>query len=248
MIFPVNNYRVVILVLACNLPNNKLYRNVWKQYMFRDNRFKVLFIYGKSDTVLTDYNEDYDIIAKNSNESIMIDKVLEAFKIIEKRYTYDYLIRTNISTFWDFDKLHKHLDSLPTNNCYSGDGPLGHSGYDPNGYYLSGSDTIVTPDMIASINNNNDKVVRNIVDDQSMGLYFNGVFGAPMLPNRICFFEDIKNTDQIELIQRRIDHAILNDKDHYRVKNLNGVREELDACVYKELLNKIYNIQHITSC
>ena len=236
-------YRAIILVLACNSPNNKLYRNVWKQYMFQDNRFKVLFIYGKSHTIITDYNKDYDIIAKNSEENLRINKVLEAFKIIENRYTYDYLIRTNISTFWDFDKLHKHLDSLPTNNCYSGDGPLDGVGYNQNGYYLSGVDTIVTPEMITSINNNNDKVVKNVEEDQSMGLYFNGVLGSPMLPNRICFFEDITNTDQIELINTRIDNAILNDKDHYRVKNLNSNREELDKCVYKELLNKIYNIQ-----
>ena len=237
------NYRAIILVLASNSLNYQLYRNVWKHYMFRDNRFKVLFIYGKSNTVLSDYNEDYDIIAKNSEENLRIDKVLEAFKIIENRYTYDYLIRTNISTFWDFDKLHKHLDSLPTNNCYSGDGPLDGIGYNKNGYYLSGVDTIVTPEMITSINNNNEKVVKNIDEDQSMGLYFNGVLGAPMLPNRICFFEDITNTDQIELIKTRIDYAILNDKDHYRVKNLNSNREELDKCVYKELLDKIYNIQ-----
>lgn len=238
-----NKYRAIILVLASNSPNNKFYRNVWKHYMFRDKRFKVLFIYGKSNTVLSDYDKDYDIIATNSEENLRINKVLEAFKIIENRYTYDYLIRTNITTFWDFDKLHKHLEGLPTHNCYSGDGPLDGIGYNKNGYYLSGVDTIVTPEMITSINNNNDKVITNVEEDQSMGLYFNGVLGAPLLPNRICFFEDIKNTDQIELIQTRIDDAILNGKDHYRVKNCNGNREELDKCVYKELLNKIYDIQ-----
>lgn len=258
------NYRAIILVLTCNLPSNKLYRNVWKHYMFRDDRFKVLFIYGKTDTnLITDYNKDYDIIAKKSEENLMIDKTLEAFKIIEKCYTYDYLIRTNSSTFWDFDKLHKHLDLLPTKNCYSGDGPLGNKGYNKNGeylsgiikmgslgnqtynrygYYLSGTDTIVTPDMITSINKNNDQVCRGLAEDKAMGLYFNGVLGAPMLANRICFFEDINNTNQINLIRKRIDSAILNDKDHYRVKNLNGNRENLDKCVYKELLNKIYNI------
>jgi hypothetical protein len=236
-------YRAVILVLASNFPNNKLYREVWKQYMFRDNSFKVLFIYGKSDRVLVDYNKDYDIIAKYANESLGIPKVLEAFKIIEERFVYDYLVRTNISTFWDFAKLHKHLDSLPKQNCYSGDGPLDGRTYNKNGFYLSGVDTIVTPEMISSINRNHDKVdINRYCEDQSMGLYFNGVLGAPMLPNRICFFEDITSTNQTDLIRSRIDDAILNDKDHYRVKNLNGNREELDKCVYKELLKKIYDI------
>jgi hypothetical protein len=220
-----------------------MYKDIWKQYMFKDSSFKVLFIYGKSEHVLTDYNKDYDIISETINEGLGIAKVLEAFKIIEQRFTYDYLIRTNISTFWNFVKLHKHLDSLPKERCYSGDGPLGAGGYNKDGTYLSGVDTIVTPEMISSINRNNDKV--NLVDgceDRAMGNYFNGVLGVPMLPNRICFFEDIINTDQTELIRNRIDTSILNDKDHYRVKNRNGNREELDKCVYRELLKKIYNI------
>ena len=150
------HFRAIILVLASNFPHNKIYRDIWKQYMFKDNNFKVIYIYGKSDNVLSDYNEDYDIISENINEGLGISKVLEAFKIIEVRFTYDYLVRTNLSTFWDFDKLHKHLNILPSQNCYSGDGPL--PDYNSNGYYLSGVDTIVTPEMITSINNNNDKV------------------------------------------------------------------------------------------
>ena len=239
-------YRAIILVLSSNFPENNFYRNVWKHYMLRDNRFKVLFIYGKSNSVLTDYNEDYDIIAKNSDDGLGIGKVLEAFKIIEKRYNYDYLVRTNLTTFWDFDKLNSHLDSLPTHNCYSGDGPLDGIGYNKNGYYLSGVDTIVTPEMITSINNNNDKVdIDREHEDQSMGLYFNGVCGALMLPNRICFFEDIISIHQTDMIKRRIDDAILNSVDHYRVKNKNGNRQENDKCVYTELLKKIYNINLI---
>jgi hypothetical protein len=116
-------------------------------------------------------------------------------------------------------------------------------GYNKDGTYVSGVDTIVTSAMINSINRNNDKVnTEDVCEDRAMGHYFNGILGAPMLPNRICFFEDISNTNQTELIQNRIDTAILNDKDHYRVKNTNGDREELDTCVYKELLKKIYDI------
>ena len=38
----------------------------------------------------------------------------------------------------------------------------------------------------------------NLVEDAAMGSYFNGILGAPMLPNRICFFEDI--TDKVFII------------------------------------------------
>lgn len=234
-------FRAVILILASNFEHNKMYREVWKHYMFRDPRFKVMFIYGKTDDKLEDYNEDYDIISKHIPEGLGISKVLEAFKIIEERFTYDYLIRTNLSTFWDFEKLHKHLDVLPKQNCYSGDGPL--PDYNKYGYYLSGVDTIVTPEMITSINNNNDDVdIRRNCEDQAMGLYFNGVLNAPMLPTRICFFEDITCVNETDKICNRINDAVKNDKTHYRVKNQGHNRESLDKSVYKELLNKIYDI------
>lgn len=232
------HFRAIVLIMAANL-NYRMYRKVWKHYMFKDANIKVMFAYGKSNKNLIDYNKDYDIIS-NIPESIGIAKILDAFKIIEERFTYDYLIRTNLSTFWDFAKLHKHFDTLPTENCYSGDGPLPF--YNKHGYYLSGTDTIVTPEMIASINRNNDKVNKHVIDDMAMGLYFNGILGVPMLPtNKICFFEDIQNVHQIDEIRNRIDDAIKNDKTHYRVKN-KGDREKLDGCVYRELLNKIYGI------
>jgi hypothetical protein len=235
------HYRAIILIFASNFPNDKMYREVWKKYMFRDPQFKVLFIYGKSSNILTDYNADYDMIAEHAPESIQIPKVLEAFKIIESRFTFNYLIRTNLSTFWDFEKLHLHLDVLPTQQCYSGDGPL--PDYDGYGYYLSGCDTIVSNDLIYFINRDNHRVDTSpAYDDQSMGLYFHGVCGAPMLPNRICFFEDIEDTTSTECIQNRIGLAILHGKDHYRVKNNRTNREQLDLRVYNELLQKIYHV------
>ena len=66
--------------------------------------------------------------------------------------------------------------------------------------------------------------------------------GAHMLPNRICFFEDIISVNEIVKIDSRIDEAIQTNKDHYRIKTLRGNREEIDFFISKYLLQKIYNI------
>ena len=162
-------------------------------------------------------------------------------KVINQLCSYDFFIRTNISTVWDFEKLHIHLNQLPTSNCYSGDGPL--PGYGQNGYYLSGVDTIVTPEMINSMISNEHLVDFKIVEDAAMGKYFHGVLGAPMLPNRICFFEDIQSVYEIDKINNRINEAIANNRDHYRVKTLNNNREQIDMVICRQILEKIYNIR-----
>ena len=134
--------------------------------------------------------------------------------------------RTNLSTFWDFEKLHLHLNELPRRNCYSGDGPLDGHGYNPNGYYLSGTDTIVTPEMIHAMISNEHLIHFNLVENGAMGTFFNGILGAPMLPNRICFFEDIISINQTDIIHSRINDAIKNNKTHYRIKTLNGTENK----------------------
>jgi len=240
------HYRAIILIFASN--NNNIYincRKIWKTYMNLDPTIKVYFVYGQLQVndILYDFDEKSDFIFSDINEQdfpFVIEKTIKAMQLIHENVSYDYFIRTNLSTFWDFNKLHLQLNELPTKNCYSGDGPL--PGYKSSGYYLSGTDTIVTPDMISSIINNKHLIDYNSVEDAAMGKYFNGILGAPMLPNRICFFEDINSINEIDKIQNRIIDAINNNKNHYRVKTLYGNREEIDFCIYKQLLLNIYNI------
>lgn len=238
-----NKYRAVILILSSN--NNEVYinaRRVWKKYMNNDPSIKVFFVYGKIDGNLEDFDPSSDIILPHIEEEypLYIRKTVEAIELIDSIVEYDFFIRTNISTFWDFKNLHRHLDDLPKERCYSGDGPL--PGYNKDGYYLSGTDTIVTPEMIKSMISNKDKINFGVVEDSAMGLYFNGVLGVPMLPNRICFFEDITSVNEVDNIRNRIIDAQNNNRDHYRVKTLNGDRTSIDIFIYTILLKIIYDI------
>lgn len=238
-------YRAVILVLASN--NNQLYKNyrkIWKSYMNIDPSIRVFFVYGKLDENLEYYDKYSDLIFPDIQESypVFVKKTIEAMKIIYSNFTFDFFIRTNLSTFWDFNKLHLQLNDLPTKNCYSGDGPLDGSSYNKNGFYLSGVDTIVSSEMIEAIITNEHLIQYNIVEDMAMGKFFNGILGAPMLPNRICFFEDIISVTEIFKIDERINDAIANNKNHYRIKTKTENRTEIDFFIAKCLLQKIYNI------
>jgi len=229
--------KAVLLVLASNQPVYKNARKVWKKYMYKDDSFTVFFVYGKLDNTLEDMDENDLIYDIEENYNNMIYKRIRAMEYIHQTHEYEYFIHTNISTFWDWNELHKHLAILPKTLCYSGDGPL--PGYNSSGYYLSGTDTIVTPEMIESLLHNQHKLNVNAAEDQTLGLYFNGELHAPMLPNRICFFEDINDNEHDKIIQR-IQNAKKENKDHYRVKTLQGDRIKIDAMIYQHLLEIIY--------
>ena len=63
-----------------------------------------------------------------------------------------------------------------------------------------------------------------------------------MLPNRICFFEDINSINETDKIICRINDALQNNRDHYRVKTQSNKREHIDLYIYNILLKMIYNI------
>jgi hypothetical protein len=237
------HYRAVMLVLASdNQPIFNNARKVWKKYMYLDPTIKVYFVYGKLNGPLEEFDPTSDLVYPHIREEypVLIEKTVLAMEHIDAEVTYDYFIRTNLSTFWDFSKLHLHLDILPVFGCYSGDGPL--PGYTNQGWYLSGTDTIVTPEMIKSMIQHKDLLDYLMVEDAAMGRYFHGYLRAPMLPNRICFFEDIVSVYQNEKIDQRITQAIQMNKDHYRVKSQTPDREEMDLHIYRHLLKRIYDI------
>ena len=236
------HYRAIMLILASN--QNNIFKNarkVWKKYMNIDPSIKVYFVYGELNEELEEYDPESDLIYQDVKENygypVLFHKTIRAIEEIDSKISYDFFIRTNISTFWDFRKLHEHLNVLPNVSCYSGDGPL-------HGFYLSGTDTIVTPEMIKSMIENKHLLNFSLVEDATMGDFFHLRLGVPMLPNRICFFEDFSHIDdfQEKLIRERIIDNNNNNKDHYRVKTLNGPREEMDFFIYKILLEYIYNI------
>ena len=122
-----HHYRAVVLILASN--NNEIYRNcrkIWKKYMNVDPSIKVYFVYGKLDDPLFDYDASSDLVFNDVKEHpyLNIEKTIKAMEYIDSHIEYDFFIRTNLSTFWNFYNLHLQLNDLPNENCYSGDGQL----------------------------------------------------------------------------------------------------------------------------
>jgi hypothetical protein len=249
-------FRCVILVLGSN--NNAIYRNarkIWQAYGNIDSEIRTFIVYGKTDNKIDNLNQFdlvYDDIEENYNPG-MLQKTIRAMEHIDANYEYDFFIRTNISTFWDFTILKRNLFNLPTSKCYSGDGPLTTSGYDSeNGYYLSGTDTIVTAESVKAIIKNKKFLDYKIPEDAAMGLFFNGVLKCPFIKSQIFFMEKFNLGNNIfDLFEKfkiivSIWYARKKMKDHYRVKTRTSNRETTDMFIYKQLLKYVYQIKGIT--
>jgi len=184
----------------------------------------------------------YEDISENYSPG-MLKKTVTAMEYIDQHYSYDFFVRTNIGTFWDFPSLLRHVDKLPNTLCYSGDGPFPVPPAVP--VYLSGTDTIVNRHMIKDIVANKSSLDYKIAEDMAMGLFFHVSMGAPFLPSRIAFMESFRSTNVTPILEFiAVSKAI--GADHYRVKNKHD-RNKIDIACYIQLCQVLYgiNLQNI---
>lgn len=106
------HYRAIILVFACEThPLYQYFKRCWLAFHDSHPDVKVFFVYGKGSGLITN---SHDLCYESVEESALcIEKVLYAFEHIDKNFTCDHFIRTNLSTFWRFDKLLERLNTLP---------------------------------------------------------------------------------------------------------------------------------------
>ena len=242
------HYKCILLVIASN--NTEYYKNarrIWKKYMNINPDIKVFFVYEELSTPLEDSDESdiiYNDIAIQPNS--ILNKTLRAMYAINKYYSYDYFIRTNISTFWDLNRIQLLLEQCPKTVCYAGGhdlSPFLIYDKDPhiiNTQLYSGVCIIFTPDIVQNILDNIHKLNFGLPDDISIGLYMSNIKCNTMTYTSRAYYEKYGLTDDTKIISE-IAIGIQNNYSYYRVKNDNN-REHTDLMIYNHLLKLVYNI------
>jgi hypothetical protein len=129
------NYKCVILIIdhshilkdSTTNEYRRVYafKNVWKKYINSDPDILGLFICA--DETLKNGQYRFDInnntlytAGKECLEPCILEKTLFAMKYTVEHYNFDYLLRTNISTFFVLPKLKKSFELLAKTNIFKG--------------------------------------------------------------------------------------------------------------------------------
>lgn len=149
-------YKCILLVTSSNLEEvYKEARPIWKKYMNTNPNVKVLFVYGENTAIGIDRTDEdliYDVYDTYDGPGYL-QKTIKALEFIDKNFKYDYVIRTNSTTFWDFTNLCKKLDNLPNKNLYYGSVA---SNYGVS--FVGGSCILLTPDIVKIILHNQNQI------------------------------------------------------------------------------------------
>lgn len=234
--------KAILLILASdNLPVYQEFRKIYQEYLYSNPNIKVFFVYGNQHTFEP---QEYDLIYDDVEENYypgMITKTIKAMEFIDKNYEYEFLVRTNLSTFWDFDRLLSRLDKQPKQKCVTG--TLRQCKYKgkQSPLYVAGVNLVLSNDMVKEIIKHKEEMCNwDLPEDWALSQIFINMSITPRasLPGAIHFMDKFQSFNEEEVL-REINKAREMNHDNFRIKNARN-REDVDIKVAKVLLREYY--------
>lgn len=217
--------KIIILVLSSeNKPYDmleKVIRETWARE-YPDN-VEIYYYYGGDRNYI-----DGDKIYSNSEENIynIGRKTINAFEFLSNK-DYDYIFRTNSSSYVNIEYLLEYIKDKPNKMFYHG--VIAH--YEPENFnFVSGSGYIISRDLIDLVIENKDKWDHSFpnADDVSIGKLLNsfGVIATPGIRRYVGYdIENLKKQDFDKNYHFRCKCDDRN-KDVLLMKKLNEIKNE----------------------
>ena len=179
-------HKLILLVIANRSELYDKFVNIyWKKFIEYTNKLgqiKIFLLYGNDN--IEPFNDiKENIIQYNEKDSLIpgiLKKTLYAFEYINNNYEFDYILRTNLSSFFIYDKLIKLIDTFSKTKFLSG--PLGPTFINLNNqeeydkkldYFVSGTAIILSKDLVSDIINKKNNLNYSLFDDVAISNLLN---------------------------------------------------------------------------
>lgn len=144
----------------------------------------------------------------------LVPTTISAMNFLSKTYNPDFIIRTNVSSYWNIAQLRKLLSQLSTTDLYAGvTGPAysGISGKFKSARYVSGAGMILSRDVVSRLVDIRDSIDLTLIDDLTIGRSLAKVGVKPTELGRI----DVRHKWDI----KAIDEEVFRKAHHFRCKS-----------------------------
>lgn len=231
--------KILVLIIDSDTPAvyPKL-RGVWRQYMHLFPKHVEAYFLKADPNLDVPTKIVGDVIWCKTEEGLkpgIIMKTLMAMEHMLSRIDeFDYVFRTNLSSFIDFPKMLKFVKKLPKKHCYCA------KGITPNAPFGSGAGLIFSPDLVKMFVAEHATVLKDIgkeLDDVMFGEFFQAK-KIKLLPAERMDFLSLEEWNAVTTLPDNIFH--------YRTKNRDPARREIDEVYIQcRLLKAIYGITAI---
>lgn len=238
-------YKLVILVIASlNHPIYHHFLSIWHRFanLYEDRGIKVFFIWQNNGLsrggIYSDHNNIYVPSSPNMIPGIL-DKTIQSAEYVFNHMEFDYIMRTNLSTFWYLPKLLEKVDQLinaELSFLYGGY-VLENMFHSPKTDYhvISGTGIFLSRNMVAYMLIHRDKIDYQLIDDVAIGKFVGENMPEALYNLHECGFERF-NID----FNRYVDLTNVYQKYfYYRIKNNN--RDVFDSYYFDHLYHLFYS-------
>ncbi len=226
-----NRKNVIILVLSHYKEPYVMLENCIKQTWVKHNpdNVNVIFYHGGVEEEVTD-----DKIITNYSEGLhnIGYKTIRAFEILLQNNNFDYIFRTNSSSYINIERLVEYLDDKPLDNFYHG--MIGHHG-DIN--FASGCGYFISKDVVEKVVENKDNWPHQIIDDVAIAFLLRSIGIYPTLAPRLDIDSIID--DDYYVMGKKLEKSLIDKNFHFRCKT-NGDRTG-EIKIMNKLKNKFLN-------
>ena len=210
----------------------KNYKKMWRLYMHADpEHIEAYFIKG-NPYLASEYEFDGDVIWSRSHENLIpgiLNKTIMSMEALLPRIKteFNYVLRTNLSSFYVFPRLLNFLKNCPRRNFYcgsdTGDPAIG-----------SGCGFLLSPDLVELLINNKKYLLDNIssYDDVILGTFLKRS-GVPLISHKRMSFYTLEEWND----QKNI---IMPDIFQFRIKNQPALRLSNELYIHLQLLKMFY--------
>jgi hypothetical protein len=214
--------RVLVLVIYSeNLPVYKEHLKAWRLYTKANPSFDVYFMTFSSEVKEKTLIDDILYIPGEESFRNLPLKFISALEFFPYR-NYDFILRTNMSSFWVFHNLLPVLESLPTDSLFAGE---------CHGDFISGSGMFFTPDVCDILVKRKERIVSfrifDVGDDVRISAYLaihHDIHPTQLYPR--CNYIVWPENGTESSIPETIFHFRLKQGDEYR-KEEYGIMENL---------------------
>ena len=204
------------------------------KYAKKYNNIKIFLIFG-NDSKIDDLSDIKDnILVFNHAETMpnILEKTLDAFDLCLKNYNFDFVLRTNLSSFIMLDKLIVTANNIPKNNFIGGSLGVTEKGI----RFVGGAAMLFSKDVIENLIDNRKSIINESIDDVDMGNYMQNKFTYSFIDKVDLYFF------KIPLIDAHLNHVINDIKKSklYQVR-LKNPNRNVDVQIMKALTPIYYS-------
>ena len=128
---------LTLIIYSEDQPVYKEHLKAWRLYSKSNPSFDVYFMICSNDYNKTTLVDDILYVPGEESFENMPYKFISALDYFNYK-NYDFILRTNMSSFWIFHNLLSVLENLPRQNCLAGEN---------GGNFISGAGMIFSPDV-----------------------------------------------------------------------------------------------------